>query len=401
MQSAHIRVKIKAMLTIDYKKELESVAKSMILVHDPDVLIKTILRMFVQKVKVNHASILLHDKTKDAYILTISQGSLRSKIPVGLARMDKDDPLIHFFREGKHKLLFNQEMVLYEELEKISRKPNTENGAGGLLKQVLYQMQILETAVCIPNYFRDELLAILLLGPKFNRKKFAQEELNFFVALASNMAMAIRNAQLFKELRLEMDKERQLFIRITIALAAAIEAKDNYTHGHTSRVTNLSLGLAEKLRQKNKKIFAEKFLENLYIASLLHDIGKIGIPEHILNKTSDLTIGERNKIKKHPLIGVSILKPIKELNASILGVRYHHERYDGSGYPEGLKGEQIPLIASVISVADSFDAMTTDRPYRPALDKDAAIREIKRLRNTQFNPGLADAFIELYQEGKI
>lgn len=389
------------MKTIDYKKELESAAKSMILVHEPDVLIKMIIRMVVEKIKVRHASVLLHDKTKDVYILTISQGSLRSKIPVGLARMDKDDPLIYFFRQGKQKLLFNKGVILYEDLEKESEKTNIDSNLRQLLKQVLYQMQILETAACIPSYFQDKLLGILLLGPKFNARKFLSEELDFFIALASNMAMAIRNTQLFKELRLELDKGRQLFIRITIALAAAIEAKDNYTHGHTTRVTNLSLELAERLWQKNKKIFSEKFLENLHIASLLHDVGKIGVPEYILNKHTDLTVGERNKIKEHPTIGVSILKPIKELQEPILGVKYHHERYDGLGYPEGLKEEQIPLIATLISVADSFDAMTTDRPYRPALDKNAAISEIKDLRGLQFNPQVADTFIELYQEGKI
>lgn len=372
----------------------------MILVHDPDILIKMIARMLVQKVKINHASILLHDITKDTYILNISHGSLRSRIPVGLARMDKDDPLIRFFREGKHKLLFNKEMILYKEAENKLSKGNIENSLRQLLKQVLYQMEILETVTCIPSYFRDELLGILLLGSKFNARQFVQEELDFFVALASNMAMALRNAQLFKELESELDKKRQLFIRITMALAAAIEAKDNYTHGHTTRVTNLSLEIAKKLEQKNKK-FDTKFLESLHIASLLHDIGKIGIPEYILNKTGDLTVGERNKIKKHPLIGALILKPIKELDEPVLGVRYHHERYDGLGYPEGLKGEQIPLIASIISVADSFDAMTTDRPYRPALYKDNAIREIKRLRGLQFNPQVTDTFIELCHEGKV
>lgn len=386
-------------MPIDYKKELEATAKSMILVHDPDILIKMIVRMLVQKIKVNHASILLHNKIKDAYILTISYGCLRSKIPVGLARMDKDDPLIRFFKEGKNKLLFNKEAIVCAEAEKKLRQPNLESNLRQLLKQVLYQMEILETTSCIPSYFRDELLGILLLGSKLNGRKFGQEELDFFIALASNMAMAIRNAELFKELELELDKKHQLFIRITIALAAAIEAKDNYTHGHTTRVTNLSLEIAQNLSQK--KIFDTKLLESLHIASLLHDIGKIGVPEHILNKTGDLTIGERNKIKKHPLIGVSILKPIKELDESILGVKYHHERYDGLGYPDGLKGEQIPLIASIISVADSFDAMTTDRPYRPALYKDDAVKEIKRLAGLQFNPRVTNTFIELCQEGRV
>ena len=125
------------------------------------------------------------------------------------------------------------------------------------------------------------------------------------------------------------------------------------------------------------------------------------MPEHILNKRSGLTIGERNRIKEHPMIGVNILKSIKELEFPMLGVKYHHERFDGLGYPEGLIGEQIPLLASIISVADSFDAMTTDRPYRPALIRDEAINEIKKLSGQQFCPRVADTFLELCQEGKI
>ncbi len=221
------------------------------------------------------------------------------------------------------------------------------------------------------------------------------------MALASNVAMAIKNAQLFKELELELDKKHQLFMRTTIALAAAIEAKDHYTHGHTTRVTNLSLEIGEKIIiRKDKKSFNDKLLEDLHIASLLHDIGKIGVPEYILNKEGKLNEQERNMINEHPMIGVTILKSIKELEGSLLGVKYHHERYDGSGYPEGLKGEEIPLIASIISVADSFDAMTTDRPYRHRLSKAGAIKEIRYLAGRQFNPYVSDTFMELCQKGR-
>jgi len=184
-------------------------------------------------------------------------------------------------------------------------------------------------------------------------------------------------------------------------LAATIEAKDRYTHGHTTRVTNLSLNIAERLRQKNKKTINEKFLEHLHIASLLHDIGKIGVPEFILNKKGDLTVGERNRIKEHPMIGATILQPLRELDVPMLGVKHHHERFDGTGYPDGLKGEQIPLIASIISVADTFDAMTTDRPYRSRLSEGDAIKEIMRVSGRQLDPHIASTFVELSRENKI
>ena len=194
-------------------------------------------------------------------------------------------------------------------------------------------------------------------------------------------------------------KKQKLFLSTTTALAAAIDAKDHYTHGHTGRVTNLSLGIAKILSRKHN--LSQKFMDNLYIASLLHDIGKIGVPESILNKPGPLNEEERKKMQEHSVIGTTILQPISELEEAISTVKYHHEKYDGTGYPEGLKGEQIPLSAAIVAAADAFDAMTSDRPYRRALSKEEAIKEVERQSGKQFHPEVADALIQLYQEGKI
>jgi HD-GYP domain-containing protein (c-di-GMP phosphodiesterase class II) len=388
-------------MPIDFKKELENAARSMILVHDPDLLIKILVRAIVEKSGIDHASILLYKPERQAYVLSISGGSLGKKIPIGFASLDKDDSLIRFFRERNCRAIFNSDILTLEEAHAVLKDNNLKERLNNLLSDVIYQMKILDTIACIPCYFRDDLLCILLLGKNRNEKKFLKEELDFFLALASNISMAIRNAQLFKDLESELDKKHQLFMRTTIALVAAIEAKDNYTHGHTTRVTNFSLQIAKRLARKQRKIINEKFLESLHIASLLHDVGKIGIPEHILNKRTVLTVGERNRIEEHPLIGATILKPIKELEESLVGVKYHHERPDGTGYPDGLKGEEIPLIASIISVADSFDAMTTERPYRPALYRNEAIKEIRKFTNLQFSPLVVGAFMELCLEGAL
>ncbi|MCK9572768.1 MAG: HD domain-containing protein, partial [Candidatus Omnitrophica bacterium] len=346
-------------MAINYKKELENSSRNMIFVHDVDLLIKMVVRMMVNKAKIAHVSFFLYNKQKQGYALTVSKGSLSKKLPLAMICIDKDDLLIRFFREHKNKLLFKREALVYQQAKLALNNPKIKSEHKQQLRQVLYQMDLLESVVCIPSYSREGLQGILLLGKKNNSRFYLEEELDFFEALNANVAMAIRNARLFKELEDELERKHQLFVRTTIALAAAIEAKDNYTHGHTSRVTNLSLEIANRINQDNHdKHLDFKFFENLHIASLLHDIGKIGIPEHILNKRGSLTVGERNRIKEHPMIGVNILKPIKELEDSMLGVRYHHERFDGCGYPEGLKGEQIPLVASIISVADSFDAMT-------------------------------------------
>ena len=387
-------------MVIDYKKELESAAKTMILVREPDILIRLIVRMIVQKVKIKHAGILLHHRDRDTYILTVSRGELGIKIPGGFARMDTDNPLIGFFRQRIDKQLFNDGAIVYNEAKKALER-NIEAKSKQLLDGLLHQMEIFAAVVCIPSYFNDELLGVLLLGAKASGADFGHDELDFFVALASDVAMAIRNAQLFKELEIEVEKNRKLFIHTTFALAAAIDAKDHYTHGHTARVTNLSLDIARKLIQKNKKLFDERLLEHLQIAALLHDIGKIGIAESILNKEGLLDEEEKIRMREHPNIGVSILEPIEELKDAMLGVKYHHERYDGLGYPDGLNGERIPLIASIIAAADTFDAMTTDRPYRQGLSKERAIEEMRRESGKQLNPEVVAAFIELYQEGRV
>ena len=387
-------------MRVDYKKELETAAKNMILIHEPSVLIKMIVRMLVQKVRIKHTGILLYDKNKDTYVLTVSRGHLGLKIPAGFARMDLDNPLIRFFKEHRAKEIFGDGALIYDEVKKkIKRKSKQKSKE--LLKQVLYQMDIFQAVACIPSYFRDELMAVVLLGAKKNSKRFAKEELDFFVALAQDVAMAIRNAQLFRDLESELEKKYRLFIHTIVSLAAAIEAKDRYTRGHTERVTSLSLEIAKKIGEKDKKAYDHKFLEHLNIAGLLHDIGKIGIPEFILNKNGSLTAEEQKKMEEHPLVGSAILQSIDELEDAILGVKYHHEKFDGSGYPEGLKGRQIPFIAAIISVADAFDAMTTDRPYRKGLSRDEAVEEIGHASGRQFDPRVAAAFTELYKEGKV
>jgi len=373
----------------------------MILVHNPEILIKMIVRTIVQKVKVTHAGILLQSKDKNSYVLTVSRGPTGLKIPAGFARMDLDNPLIHFFKEEQERLFFKTDLLVYEEIKKALRRKSVTQPQKDFLKKIIHRMEIFQAVACIPSYFRTDLLGVLLLGRKRSGRSFQAEELDLFSALASHVSMAIRNAQLFQDLETELDKNKKLFINTTLALTTAIDAKDHYTHGHTTRVTEISLEIAKRLLRSAKLGTDENFLEQLHIAALLHDIGKIGIPESILNKQGPLNEEERKRIKEHPLIGVTILQSIKELEPSILGVKYHHEQYDGLGYPEGRKGDEIPLIAAIISVADAFDAMITDRPYRRALSKEEAVSEIARQSGRQFSPEVAEALLQLHKEGKV
>lgn len=167
-------------------------------------------------------------------------------------------------------------------------------------------------------------------------------------------------------------------------LTTAMEAKDSYTSGHSNRVADLSLNLAKAMGIKGSK------LENIHLAAHLHDIGKIGIPESVLNKPGKLLPEEWAEIKRHPEIGYNILKKSKHMTEISEIVLYHHERWDGKGYPKGLRQEQIPLGSRIIAVADSIDAMTYDRPYRPALSWSECKRELTANCGIQFDPDVVN-----------
>jgi len=172
------------------------------------------------------------------------------------------------------------------------------------------------------------------------------------------------------------------------SMAKILDARDPHTSQHSTRVTNFSLTMGNILT------LSEEDKDVLYIASSLHDIGKVGIPDSILLKKDKLTDEEFRIIKRHPDIGADILKPLPPMARETDIIRYHHERYDGKGYPSGIGGQEIPLLSRIITLADAYDAMTSDRPYRNGLLIDKAIEEIKRCTGSQFDPELASIFIK-------
>ena len=174
-------------------------------------------------------------------------------------------------------------------------------------------------------------------------------------------------------------------------LRFTVEAKDTYTRGHSDRVSEYSVLIGKKLG------LSEEDLKTLRVGGLFHDIGKIGVPDNILLKESKLTDEEYNEIKKHPSIGAHILSSATIFQDIIPIVKHHHERYDGNGYPDHLKGEDIPYLARIAAVADSFDAMTSKRTYRDSLPIDVVISEFKRCKGTQFDPNLADLFLDILE----
>jgi HD-GYP domain-containing protein (c-di-GMP phosphodiesterase class II) len=172
-----------------------------------------------------------------------------------------------------------------------------------------------------------------------------------------------------------------------MALTEALDARDSYTAGHSRRVMQYSARIAARMG------LGDKEFEQLKKSALLHDIGKIGVPDAILGKRAKLSGEEFEVIRAHPRIGADILRAVESFRPLVPVVYHHHERYDGGGYPDGIKGEDIPLLARIIAVADSFDAMTSNRAYRDAFFAEDALLEIERNRGTQFDPLVADAFV--------
>ncbi len=201
-------------------------------------------------------------------------------------------------------------------------------------------------------------------------------------SLASTMSIFLQNAMLYEDMQ-------SMFLGTLHALTSSIDAKDSYTHGHSERVALMSRNLA-------KAAGLDDFTcERIYVSGLVHDVGKIGVPESVLCKPGRLTFEEFELIKQHPEIGAKILQDIRQMHDLIPGVLYHHERWDGNGYPHGIAGNDIPLFGRVIGLADAFDAMSTNRTYRRALKHEDVMAEIQRCAGTQFDPELAKVFTEL------
>jgi len=194
--------------------------------------------------------------------------------------------------------------------------------------------------------------------------------------------MAARIQRMFED-------EREFSMDVIKTLVGTIDAKDKYTNGHSIRVAEYSRDIAGKLGMNESEV------SHVYIAGLLHDIGKIGVPDNIINKTSRLDDDEFAVIKTHPEIGYHLLDMLKKMEDISVGAYYHHERYDGKGYPQGLKGEEIPYLARIIAVADAYDAMTSNRSYRKALSQDIVRGEIEKGKGKQFDPQMADAMLEV------
>ena len=239
----------------------------------------------------------------------------------------------------------------------------------------------------VPLVAEGRVIGVMQLLNPVERERFTEGDLRRMQLFAGILAHPLQNA------RLHTAQRRQFFLMVT-ALAEALDRRDPYTGGHVRRVVAYSLLLGFQM------MLSREELQDLWLASTLHDIGKIATPDHILGKPSPLDRDEVEIMKRHPIDGAAIVQHLANDNV-LKGVRNHHERVDGKGYPDGLSGDQLPPVARIIAVADTYDAMTTSRPYRAGLPPERAAQEILSSVGTQLCPSVVEAFRVLYQSGRF
>jgi putative nucleotidyltransferase with HDIG domain len=239
--------------------------------------------------------------------------------------------------------------------------------------------------ISVPLLSKDRVIGVINVNNKKSKDIFTKDDYRFIKGVAAEATIGIENARLYQSLE-------DSYMRTVLVLTSAIDAKDHYTNKHSQHVCEYASAVAKELN------LSEEEIKNLERACKLHDIGKIGIEDTILTKPDKLTPEEWNKMKTHPSKSAEILRPLAFLNEVIKLVEQHHERYDGTGYPSSKKAEEITLGARIITVVDSFDAMFTDRPYRKALTKEAAIEELKKGSGTQFDPKVVEVFLRVLEQ---
>ena len=333
----------------------------------------------IELVKVEGIAIFIEKKINSSKKLVLTAGT-------GLIAIDHRG-------ENMHEVLFER---LLAELQ---------NGSEALLDSEVdapfkYEwLGRVRNIIAVPLRGNGKTVGMMVATNRLDKADFDSIDVKLFNSVANECAIFIENQGLFRELK-------ELFIGSLKALTNSIDAKDQYTRGHSERVAFISKWIAEKYSQTEK--LSSEEIQKIYLAGLLHDIGKIGISELVLRKPGQLTDEEFEQIKSHPSIGAGILSEIRQMSEIVPGVLCHHERYDGTGYPRGISGDDIPLAGKIVMIADTFDAMTSKRTYRNALALETAISEIEKGLGTQFDPEVGSIFInsdieklwEIIQTGK-
>lgn len=243
--------------------------------------------------------------------------------------------------------------------------------------------------LCVPMKLRSKAIGVIAVLRRVSANGFGRSEVTMLEELAGQAAMAVEQANLFARVR-SYASELELSYDATLkALSAALDAKDSTTEGHSERVAKLTVAIAREMRMPEEKLI------DIERGALLHDVGEIGVPDAVLRKPATLTRREWQAMRKHPLLAGVLVSKVGFLEGALPILLYHHERYDGRGYPFGLAADRIPLEARIFAVVDAYDAMTSDRPYRKAVSHEAALKEIGENSGSQFDPDAVDAFLRV------
>jgi HD-GYP domain-containing protein (c-di-GMP phosphodiesterase class II) len=269
-----------------------------------------------------------------------------------------------------------------------------DNGVSTFADDVVGEAEVgagpVRSVLCVPLRTTDQVLGALYVDSESVPRRFNEADLELLAAIGNQAGTALHRVRLMGELS-------RLLIDAIRAIAATIDAKDGYTQRHSERVAALSKRIAAALG------FDETEQDTVELSALLHDVGKIAVPDSILNKAGSLTADEFDEMKKHPAHGARILANIQSasVKAVLPGIHSHHEKWDGTGYPEGLRGDAIPILGRLLSVADFFDALTSTRSYRTPMPVDDVVALIRDKAGTHFDPRIADLVVRLHQDGEL
>lgn len=387
---------------MDYERILLDVAKMMVRLKRPSRLLKMTTRFIDKNFQLDHTSIVIWEESRSRYAFADSKG--RQKIPSGFVKFDLEHPLISWFSKPRLPVKMSKEYLLRSELEdQIEKAQKTRSESARALQVVLKAMQMLKAQAVIPAYYKRDLLGMLILGAKRGGAGFQAREISFFQTLVQDCSMAVKTAEYHQNL---IDRSKQLesqlheieslrareqirYFEIIRSLAQQVYAKDPYTFGHIGQVERLGVITGRELGLD----MAGRFKDILSAGLLLHDVGKIGIPDQILNKPARLDAEEWVIMKTHVEKGAQILEPLTEFKEVREIVYSHHERWDGAGYPRGIKGESIPIGARIVCVVDAFHAIVSTRCYSKGRPIETAFEELRRCAGTQFDPTVVEAFI--------
>lgn len=345
---------------------------------DPNDLLNFFVQLLAKKLEAERVSLMLLDKNTNELIIGASFGldeevvkKVRVKVGCGIAGRVAQD--------GRPMLVKD-----IERESGLQRQDECEYSTDSFISAPL--------VLCVPIRFKLGTIGVINISERKNDTPFTEDDLEFVALLANQAAHAIENARMFDELKEANRKVKNTYFEVMGILGDVLEAKDSHTGSHCNRLFQQAMLIAERLKlSANEK-------EQLQYVALLHDIGKIGVPESILQKPDKLTSEEYQIMKNHPLIGADILGRVSFLAPIAPLIKAHHERYDGKGYPCGLKGEDIPIQSRIVAVLDAYDAMTSDRPYRKSPGIEYAIRELQRCAGTQFDPKIVEIFLSILKE---